>query len=207
MCNFLFPTLFILLCLLKWRKDFNWTLILKGENFKSTIFIKNPIHPHSCFVQTLIIPLRILITTWWVRRRMKCWVWWRYNNAGGEKGLKKGVQGSLLKKSSYIMPILFWIFFFVGNTYDESVYGFSRERVARGYIDLHNTFGDGGLTKTILIQYLVIEAHTSYNILLGKLTLNLLRAVVSTPYLATKFPSITSNGGTCSIFMGVPKYT
>ncbi|XP_027912513.1 uncharacterized protein LOC114171939 [Vigna unguiculata] len=53
--------------------------------------------------------------------------------------------------------------------HDEPIYGFSGERVpTKGYIDLHTTFGEGRQTKTIPIRYLVVEAHTSYNILLGR---------------------------------------
>jgi len=36
--------------------------------------------------------------------------------------------------------------------YDEPVYNFYRERVAtKRYIDLHTTFGEGSITKTILV--------------------------------------------------------
>jgi len=74
--------------------------------------------------------------------------------------------------------------------YDELVYVFSGERVAtRGYINLHTTFTDENMTKTLLVWYLVIDAHTSYNVLQGWPSLNLLGVVVSTPHPAMKFPS------------------
>jgi len=74
--------------------------------------------------------------------------------------------------------------------HDEPIYGFSRERVlTKGYIDLHTTFGEGRQVKTIPICYLVVDAHTSYNILLGRPSINTLGAIVSTPHLAMKFPS------------------
>jgi len=74
--------------------------------------------------------------------------------------------------------------------HNEPIYGFSGERVpTKGYIDLHTTFGEGRQTKTIPIRYLVVEAHTSYNILLGRPSINALGAIVSTPHLAMKFPS------------------
>ena len=74
--------------------------------------------------------------------------------------------------------------------HDEPIYGFSGERVpTKGYIDLHTTFGEGRQTKTIPIRYLVVEAHTSYNVLLGRPSINALGAIVSTPHLAMKFPS------------------
>ena len=59
----------------------------------------------------------------------------------------------------------------------------------RGYIDLYTTFGEGRyLCKTIKIRYLLVNANTSYNILLGRSSINYLRAIVSTPHLAMKFP-------------------
>jgi len=74
--------------------------------------------------------------------------------------------------------------------HDEPIYGFSGERVpTKGYIDLHTTFGEGRQTKTIPICYMVVEAHTSYNVLLGRPSINALGAIVSTPHLAMKFPS------------------
>jgi len=49
--------------------------------------------------------------------------------------------------------------------YDKPIYGFFRERVCT--------------------HFLVVEAHTSYNILLGRPSLNTLGAIVSTPHLHT----------------------
>jgi len=74
--------------------------------------------------------------------------------------------------------------------YDEPMYGFSGEKVStRGYIDLHTIFREGAQTKTIPIRFLVIDAPTSYNVLLGQPSLNTLGVIVSTPYLAIKFLS------------------
>jgi len=74
--------------------------------------------------------------------------------------------------------------------YDEPIYGFSGEQVStRGYIDLHTVFRDGAQTKTIPIRFLIVDATTSYNVLLGHPSLNTLGVVVSTPHLAMKFPS------------------
>ncbi|XP_027905697.1 uncharacterized protein LOC114165238 [Vigna unguiculata] len=74
--------------------------------------------------------------------------------------------------------------------YDEPIYGFSGEKVSiRGYIDLHTVFRDGTQTKTIPICFLVVDTPTSYNVLLGRPSLNTLGVVVSTPHLAMKFPS------------------
>jgi len=74
--------------------------------------------------------------------------------------------------------------------YDEPIYGFSGEQVStRSYIDLHTVFREGTQTKTIPIRFLIVDAPTSYNFLLGCSSLNTLGAVVSTPHLAMKFPS------------------
>ena len=57
--------------------------------------------------------------------------------------------------------------------YDEPIYGFSDERVCtHRYIDLHIVFRKGHQTKTILVRFLVVEAHTSYNIILRRPSLN-----------------------------------
>jgi len=78
--------------------------------------------------------------------------------------------------------------------YDDHVVAFSGERVGtKGYIDLYTTFGEGKSTRTIKIRYLVIDANTSYNILLGRPSINRLMAIVSTPHLAMKFPSRTGD--------------
>jgi len=49
------------------------------------------------------------------------------------------------------------------------------------------------LRWTIKIRYLIVQANTSYNILLGRPFLNHLEAIVSTPYLAMKFPSVSGD--------------
>jgi len=74
--------------------------------------------------------------------------------------------------------------------YNDHVVGFSGKRVGtKGYIELYTTFGLEGASKTLKIRYLVIDANTSYNILIGRSSLNKLGAIVSTPHLAMKFPS------------------
>jgi len=67
--------------------------------------------------------------------------------------------------------------------YDDQIVGFSRERVdTRGFIDLYVKFGEGGLqSRTIKIRYLLVDTNTSYNILLGRPSLNQLSANVFTP--------------------------
>jgi len=73
----------------------------------------------------------------------------------------------------------------------EQIVGFSGELVdTKGYINLHTRFGEAGRgQKTISVRYVVVDVNTSYNVLLGRLSLNKLGAIVSTPHLAMKFPS------------------
>nr|KYP44308.1 Transposon Ty3-G Gag-Pol polyprotein [Cajanus cajan] len=75
--------------------------------------------------------------------------------------------------------------------YDDPLVGFAGERVnTKGYIKLFTRFCfDEQESREIQINYIVVDAHTSYNILLGRPSLNMLGAVVSTPHLAMKFPS------------------
>jgi len=72
-----------------------------------------------------------------------------------------------------------------------TIVGFLGEWVdTRGYNYLYTTFGEGRyLCKTIKIRYLRVNANTSYIILLTQSSINCLKAIVSTPHLAMKFPS------------------
>jgi len=95
------------------------------------------------------------------------------------------------------VDILFWVTFQKINLREkdiipcqEEIIGFLGERVdIKGFIFLRTTFGKGNVTKTIKIRYLVVDACTSYNALLGRSSLNKLGAIVSTPHLAIKFPT------------------
>jgi len=75
--------------------------------------------------------------------------------------------------------------------YDEQIIGFSRERVdTRGFIGLYTIFVEEGyLSKMIKIRYLLVNENTSYNIFLGRSSINRLEAIGYTPQLAMKFPS------------------
>ncbi|XP_027357444.1 uncharacterized protein LOC113866844 [Abrus precatorius] len=74
--------------------------------------------------------------------------------------------------------------------YHEPLVGFSGERVeTKGCIDLYTTFGSEHEGKSIRVTYLVVHTNTSYNILLGRPSLNKLKAIVSTPHLDMKFLS------------------
>jgi len=77
------------------------------------------------------------------------------------------------------------------QTRDDQIVGFSGERFdTRGYINLYTKFGEGRVHNIMIkIRYLLVEANTSYNVLLDKPSLNQLRGIVSTPHLVIKFPS------------------
>ncbi|XP_025678325.1 uncharacterized protein [Arachis hypogaea] len=66
--------------------------------------------------------------------------------------------------------------------------GFSGERVPiKGYIWLKTIMGECSLSRTIDMQYLVVDCPSPYNIILRRPALNMFRAVVSTFHLCVKF--------------------
>ncbi|XP_016191951.1 uncharacterized protein LOC107632814 [Arachis ipaensis] len=66
--------------------------------------------------------------------------------------------------------------------------GFSGERVPiKGYIWLKTTLGNTPLSRTIDIQYLIVDCPSPYNIILERPALNIFRAAVSTFHLCVKF--------------------
>ena len=60
----------------------------------------------------------------------------------------------------------------------------------RGHLELRITFTDGVASHTENIKYLVVNAPSAYNILLGRSTLNRLRAVASTRHMKMKMPDL-----------------
>jgi len=71
------------------------------------------------------------------------------------------------------------------------LYGFAGDQVeVRGYIELRTTFTDGLASRTEKIRYLVVNAPLTYNILLGRPTLNRTGAVPSTRHMKVKLPSM-----------------
>ncbi|XP_014517467.1 uncharacterized protein LOC106774959 [Vigna radiata var. radiata] len=82
--------------------------------------------------------------------------------------------------------------------FHEQIVGFAGERVdTRGYLDLRTRLGTGGKAKELRVRFLLVEANTSYNALLGRPCLNAFGAIVSTPHLVMKFPS--ESGAICTI--------
>ncbi|RDX83555.1 hypothetical protein CR513_35515, partial [Mucuna pruriens] len=79
-----------------------------------------------------------------------------------------------------------------GSTYKRM--GLSRlketpgERVPiKGTVELDTIFVEGGNAKMIPVLYTVIEVEASYNIIMGRPTLNRLKAIVSTYHLCMKY--------------------
>ncbi|RDX65345.1 hypothetical protein CR513_56003, partial [Mucuna pruriens] len=75
------------------------------------------------------------------------------------------------------------------------LYGFSGERVPiKGTVELNTIFGEGGTAKMIPVLYTMIEAEASYNIIMGRSTLNRLKVIVSMYHLCMKYPTIEGVG-------------
>ncbi|XP_068504342.1 uncharacterized protein [Phaseolus vulgaris] len=73
----------------------------------------------------------------------------------------------------------------------ECLYGFVGDQVeVRGHIELRKTFTDDTTSHTTNIRYLVVNAPSAYNILLGRPTLNKIGAVASTRHMKMKLPSL-----------------
>jgi len=76
--------------------------------------------------------------------------------------------------------------------YGGCLYGFAGGQVeVRGYLELRTTFTDGTTSRTESIRYLVVNASSAYNMLLGRPTLNRLGKVASTRHMKMKLPDLT----------------
>jgi len=74
--------------------------------------------------------------------------------------------------------------------FDGVLVGFSGDQVeVKGYVDLRTTFRDKEAAKTIFVRYIVVNAPSSYNLLLGRPSINKLGAMISTVHLKMKFPT------------------
>ena len=73
------------------------------------------------------------------------------------------------------------------------LHGFSRERVLPlGLIQLVLTLGDPPCQATTTVRFLIVDASSAYNMLLGRPSLNTIRAIPSSYHMVIKFP--TANG-------------
>ncbi|RDX82835.1 hypothetical protein CR513_36329, partial [Mucuna pruriens] len=70
-----------------------------------------------------------------------------------------------------------------------NLYGFAGECVPiLGTVELETCLGERPVDRTILIQYTIVDAPASYNIIVGRPALNRVGAIVSTKHLCMKFP-------------------
>ncbi|XP_057443900.1 uncharacterized protein LOC130736063 [Lotus japonicus] len=73
--------------------------------------------------------------------------------------------------------------------YAGTLVGFAGEQVCvRGVFDLDPTFGERENARTLRVKYLILETEGSYNMIIGRNTLNRMCAVISTTHLAVKYP-------------------
>jgi len=71
------------------------------------------------------------------------------------------------------------------------LYGFAGDLVeVRGHIELRINFTDDTTTRSSNIRYLVVNAPSAYNILLGRPALNKVRAIASMRHMKMKLPSL-----------------
>ena len=77
------------------------------------------------------------------------------------------------------------------SPYTGCLYGFGDNQVeVRGYLELRTMFTDGEASRTESIRYLVVNANSAYNILLGRPALNCLNAVSSTRHMKMKLSDL-----------------
>jgi len=71
------------------------------------------------------------------------------------------------------------------------LYSFTGDQVeVRGHLELRTTFIDGDASCTENIRYLVVNTPYAYNVLLGRHTLNRLRAISSMRHMKMKLPNL-----------------
>ena len=84
------------------------------------------------------------------------------------------------------------------KSYDGCLFGFAGDQVeVQGYIELRTTFFYGTSARTINVRYIVVNASSTYNLLLGRPSLNRLGAVASTRHMKMRLPSL--DGGVITI--------
>jgi len=113
--------------------------------------------------------------------------------------------GKVLVDQGSSINILYWKTFRKMNLsedlivpYNEQIVGFSGEGVnTRGYLDLRTRIGSRRDGREVRVKFLLVEANTSYNVLLGRPFLNAFGAIVSILHLIMKFPS--DKGTICTV--------
>ncbi|XP_057432327.1 uncharacterized protein LOC130725088 [Lotus japonicus] len=73
--------------------------------------------------------------------------------------------------------------------YDHDLIGFTGDRVLPlGYFDAYLSLGGHDVCRTVKARFLVVECPTTYNAIIGRPSLNVYRAIVSTHHLMLKYP-------------------
>ncbi|RWW72476.1 hypothetical protein BHE74_00019720 [Ensete ventricosum] len=73
--------------------------------------------------------------------------------------------------------------------------GFTSDTITPvGIATLPVTFGNKPRTKTLMVHFMVVDLPSAYNVIIGRLTLNKLRAVISTYHRSMKFPTSAGLG-------------
>ncbi|RRT47269.1 hypothetical protein B296_00053846 [Ensete ventricosum] len=67
-----------------------------------------------------------------------------------------------------------------------------------GIVTLLVTFGDEPRTKTLIVLFMMADLPSAYNVIIGRPTLNKLRAIVTTYYRSMKFTTNVGSGETKS---------
>ncbi|XP_072058269.1 uncharacterized protein [Arachis hypogaea] len=76
------------------------------------------------------------------------------------------------------------------RAYPDTLYGLGDTPIKPlGFIPLYTTFRNEIKSKTLSIDFIVVDVGLAYNDLIGRTTLNRLGAVMSTPHLCMKFPT------------------
>ena len=86
------------------------------------------------------------------------------------------------------------------QSYLEELIGFLGEKVyPDGFVTLYLTLGTKLLTRTIKVDFLVVNYPSAYNVLLGHSTLNKIGIVISTTLLTMKFIMDDGKVGTIKV--------
>ena len=73
--------------------------------------------------------------------------------------------------------------------------GFSRDKVLPlGFIQLVLTLGDPPCQATTTVRFLIVDAPSAYNVLLGKPSLNAIKSIPSAYHMVIKFPTTNRVG-------------
>ncbi|XP_072078088.1 uncharacterized protein [Arachis hypogaea] len=77
------------------------------------------------------------------------------------------------------------------RTYSDTIFGLGDTPIKPlGFMPLHTIVGKGMKSKTLSIDFIVVDVGSVYNFLIGRTTLNRLGATVSTPHLCMKLPTL-----------------